>query len=316
MNDLDGTFLVTGGSGFVGRNIIEYLKSQGKHVYGTYFLSGNSDFFLDLTDNGRTSNLLQLNDIDYVIMAAAKTYGIGISASTPEAMVRENIIMNVNTLDACLKAGVKKVLFISSSTVYQDSKYSEVWTEDQLDLNKDPYFLYQGVGWVKRYTEQLCKFYHSRGLDVVVVRPTNIYGRYDSYKEGASHFIPAIVKRAVDKQTPFTVWGSGNVQKDYIHVDDFSRDCMDLYNIYNTPDPINICSGQIYTVKEAVKIILDVCEHKVVPQYDSSKLDSPASRILSKKKFKSLLGIRKYISLEDGVKDVMNWIKEDMQVSI
>jgi len=309
----DKRYLILGGSGFIGRNICEFLRAKGHDVVGTSFSNSNSDWKLDLTSYIQIESLLKLGSFDYVIMAAAKTYGIDISAKTPEAMVRENIIMNVNTLDACLKAGIKKVLFISSSTVYQDLKYSEVLKEEQLDLNKDPYFLYQGVGWVKRYTEQLCKFYYSRGLKSVVVRPTNIYGKYDSYREGTSHFIPAIVKRALNKEDPFKVWGTGNVQKDYIHVDDFIRDSMDLFEIYNTPDPVNICSGRVYKVKEAVDIILQECKHDVRPHYDITKLDSPALRILSKIKFKSILGLRNYIPLEEGIHDVINWILEDIK---
>src|SRR4030067_1128254 len=190
-------YLILGGSGFIGKNICEFLRAKGHAVVGTGFSSLNSDWKLDLTSYIQIESLLKLGSFDYVIMAAAKTYGIDISAKTPEAMVRENIIMNVNTLDACLKAGIKKVLFISSSTVYQDLKYSEVLKEEQLDLNKDP----------------------------------------------------------------FKIWGTGNVQKDYIHVDDFIRDSMDLFEIYNTPDPVNICSGRVYTVKEAVDIILRECRY-------------------------------------------------------
>lgn len=310
-------YLVIGGSGFIGRNICEYLQKQGYDVTGTYFSNSYDTgitYQIDLTKYESINTLLKLGSFDYVIMSAAKTYGINISATTPEVMVRENIIMNVNVLDACLKNNINKVLYISSSTVYQDS--NKILQEDDLDLNFDPYPLYLGVGWVKRYTEQLCKFYHSRGLNCVVVRPTNIYGKYDSYTEDTSHFIPAIVKRAIDKQNPFKVWGNGNVMKDYIYIDDFVRDVLDLLEIHNTPDPINICSGKVYTVKEAVDIILRKCSHKVAPEYDKSQLDSVPMRLLSKKKLTALLGLREYQSLITGIDNVIEWIKSDMGVKL
>lgn len=311
LEKLQGKYLVLGASGFIGRNIYEYLQSLNLNVYGTYHTNSFSQGIpVDLESYYQINQILKEFQFDYVFMCNAKTYGIGITSKTPEEMVRANIVMNANVLDACYKNKVKKVVFISSSTVYQDS--NKVLEEDMLDLNKDPFPLYQGVGWVKRYTEILCKFYNSLGLNTVVVRPTNIYGKYDSFQEGISHFIPAVVKRALEKQVPFKVWGSGKVVKDFIHIEDFIRDLFEVFIYHNSSDPINICSGKVYSVKESVEIILRACNHNSEPEYDLTKLDSVPCRILSKKKFIKLFGKKSYIPLETGIIDVKNWIEAEL----
>jgi GDP-L-fucose synthase len=288
--------LITGASGFVGMNLCSNLKKTEHTIIGTVHnkpIDGIINIKCDCT---------QLEDIkkavsgcDQVFMLATKTYGAGIMKSNPTSLITDNIIMNANTLQACFEMKVKKVLVLSSATVYQES-YKPLAEED-LDLNLPPYSLYEGVGWVKRYTEQLCNFYAHQGLNVVVVRPTNLYGPQDKYEEG-SHFIPAIIKRMLEKQNPLVIWGKGNSIKNLIYIDDFIRDILKVMKYHNSPDPINLCGDYLYSVRDIVK---EICKYgdKTIPIiYDDSKPDAVPFRGILRNKFDSLYGKESYTTLQ------------------
>ena len=299
-----GKILITGASGFVGRNLYETLKKIGYNVVGIKH-SKNIPGLIKcyLTEHKQTTDILK--DIDYIFMVATKTYGAATCTKNPCAIVREGIIMNVNLLDACYKKGVKKVLFISSSVVYQHS--FKPLAEEDLDLNQVPFHLYMGVGWVKRYTEQLCKFYDQLGMDVNIVRPTNIYGKYDKLEEEKSHFVPAIIQRVIRRNSPFMVWGSGNNLKDLIYIDDFVRDILLVFKRHTGVDPINVCSGELHSIRDIVKDILDIGRHRVSPIYDTTKPDSVPYKCLIKNKFNSLFGKQDYVPLRKGLARTYNW---------
>lgn len=301
---------ITGASGFVGRNLCNFLKSQDLNVIGTCFSKPSNDLIqCDLTKYEEVEKIV--DGIDYVFMIATKTYGAGVVKENPCALVRENLYLNANTLEACYRKKVKKVLFISSSTVYQESNY--LLAEEDLDLNKPTFSLYEGVGGVKRYSEQLCKFYSTLGLKVNIVRPTNIYGTLDHFDDKTAHFIPAVTRRIVERQNPLVIWGKGNVIKNLIYIDDFIRDVLKIFTQYDGIDPFNICSNEYYSVRQIVNTILDICNYNIEPIYDPAKPDAIPYRGLLRTKFDSIFGKEQYTTLYDGLSNVVSWISGELK---
>lgn len=307
--DKTSKILITGASGFVGRNLYEYLKGQGYDVIGTYYSKPVEGLvYCDLTDYKQVDKIT--NGIDYIFAIATKTYGAGIMAIDPNALIRENLYLNTNMLDLCFKKKIKKLMFVSSSTIYQPCH--RPLAEEELDLNKEPYYTYQGVGWVKRYTEKLCEFYKNLGVNINIVRPTGIYGKYDKYEEGKSHFMPAIIKRVLKNQNPLVIWGSGYNQRDMIYIDDFIRDILIIFNDYDSIEPLNLCSGRMTTIREIVDIIVKICDYKGEITYDKTKPDAIPYRALSRNKYDSLFGIQTYKKLEEGIKEVVEWMRTEL----
>lgn len=307
----DDPILITGASGFVGYNLYKFLKEAGLNVLGTC----NDNLIYDLIrcDITNYEDLKQVFDVyspKYVFMTAAKSYGASIMKSSPELLVRENILMNTNTLEVAYKFKVKKLMFFSSSTVYQESFNS--LAETDLDLNIDPYPLYLGVGGVKRYTEQLCKFYNSLGLSINIVRPTNIYGPYDKYENDKSHFIPAIIRRALERQFPLTIWGAGNAIKNMTYVSDFIRDLLIVFTNCEKFETFNICSDEYCSIKEIVDIICMSIGCNVLPIYDITKPEAIPYRSLTKNKFNSYFGKQRYVSLEKGIAHTVKWLNKEL----
>jgi len=306
---MKGKILVLGASGFIGRNLYEYLLNEGHDAVGQGYSRTYSDLIsCDLTDFNLTKMLIRGND--YVFMMAAKTFGLGVLTDKPDALVRENVVMNANVLQACYECGVKKVLLMSSSVVYQDDH--RFLKEEDLDLNQQPYHLYQGVGWVKRYIEQLARFYSDLGMKVVTVRPTNVYGKYDKLDEVKSHFIPATIKKCLKATEKLIVWGSGTNVKDYIYIDDFIQDIVELFEKYDSYEPVNVCSGETHSIAEVVDIIADICGFKGSIEYDISKPETIAYKSTSNEKLKSIIGRKEYTKLRDGLSKTIAWVKSDI----
>jgi len=305
----NGRTLVLGSSGFIGRNLYEYLLDNGHDVVGHQYSSNYLDMInCDLTDFNLTKMLIKGND--YVFMMAAKTFGLGVLCIKPEKLVHENIVMNANVLQACYECGVKKVLLMSSSVVYQDNH--KCLKEEDLDLNQQPYHLYQGVGWVKRYTEQLARFYSDLGMSVITVRPTNVYGKYDKLDETKSHFIPAIIKKCLNANGKLTVWGSGTNVKDYIYVDDFVQDIVELFTKYDSCEPLNMCSGELKSIREVVRTVADLCGFKGYTVYDKSKPETVAIKHISNEKINKIISRVKYTDFNQGLSRTIEWVKNEI----
>lgn len=306
--------LVAGGTGLVGAHLTKRLKEEGAHVRATYF-SRKPSFFPDIYERYDFTELEDClkatKDIDFVFICAAQTFGAKIMKENPTALVLPNLRIHSGLLEACYINQVERILFISSSTVYQEAFYPI--REDELDLNKPAYDLYLGVGWMHRYMEQLAQFYHKvYGMKIGIVRPTNIYGPYDTFDDDKSHVLPALIKRALKKENPYIVWGDGYTVRDFIYVDDFVSDLLDVLARYCVCDPLNVSSGTAMNIREAVKAILEVCGHSVTPQYDETKPNAIPYRMLDGTKFASLFGEKKKTPFKEGIQKTVEWYRSTL----
>lgn len=309
----DKRVLVCGASGMTGRNLVELMKYLCADVIGTcyknnvYNTDGKGEFVeVDFCNEEETKEFFAKHQFDYVFICCAKTYNAFMAKDYSESMILPNIQMTDNILKNCRLTGVKKALFISSAIVYQPS--FKILSESDIDLNQEPNSIYLGLGWCKRYLEKLCKFYHANGLTTLVVRPTNIYGKYDKTDGKYCHVVPALVMRALRKEDPFTVYGNGMSVKDFIKVEEFVEDLANIMAYHNDCEPINVCSGQLVTIKEVIQVIFDnIPNYKPDIKYTSEEHDLIPFRCLSNIKFRSLFGDRKYTKFEEGIKSTIEW---------
>ena len=310
--------LVAGASGLAGSALLQRLHGLGADVRGSCHERPPSL----LPELHRRSDFTRLDDclaatagVQDVIVCAAQTYGAQIMRDEPTRLVLPNLQINSNLLEASRLSGVERVLIISSSTVYQEA--FRPLREDELDLNAQPFPLYQGVGWMKRYVEQLARFYHDRyGLPVAIVRPSNIYGPRDKFADDRSHVLPALIKRALRRETPFVVWGTGAAVRDFLFVEDFVDDLLAVLALERPfrCDPLNLASGSALTIKDAVQTILAVCGHDAEPQYDPSKPDAIPYRMLDTTKADAVLGRRPRTSFHAGIAATVAWYREASEV--
>lgn len=307
--------LVAGGTGFVGSNMIEALLGFGAHVRATQH--GHAPQIKDSRVEFVEANLLIKEDcaraaagMDYVIMAAANTSGAAVMEKTPLVHVTPNVIMNALMLEAAYEAGVKKYLWLSSNTVYPSADYpvkeEDIWSGPPFDK-------YFSVSWMKRFGEIMCEMYATKiknPMQVVVVRPANIYGEYDDFEWETSHVVPALIRKVVERHDPIEVWGDGNDIKDLIYVKDFVQGALTALGTMESFDPINIGTGLPVTVKDVLAAALAAegySNARIV--FNTSKPTMIPKRLIDVSKAKRILGFSATTSLADGIARTVAWYK-------
>lgn len=246
---------------------------------------------------------------DAVVMAAAFTGGAALTRVEPWRHIRENLEMNLQMLEACHLEGVKRVIYVGSATLYQE--YEGFIREEALDLNAEPAAAYGGFGWTIRYLERMCRFWHDQtGLEVVIFRCANIYGPYARFDPARSNFIPALIRKAVERMDPFEVWGSPEVTRDVIYAGDFARAVLMAldagericYAVYN------LGSGVRTTVGEVVACALKQAGHTPgAVLYRSDRPTTLTFRALECGKIRRELGWVPEFSLEAGIAATTAW---------
>jgi GDP-L-fucose synthase len=310
--------LVAGGSGFVGANIINRLLSLGANVRAT--IHQKEPVIFDNRIDYIKCNLLKMDDckkvvknMDYVFMWAAYSSGAAVIKSNPVALVTPNVVMNTQMLEAAYSAKVEKFIFPSSSVVYPVSGEKPV-TEDQM-MDDDPCDIYFGPAWMKRFTEILCRLYSKKinnPMKTVVLRPANIYGPFDNFDLKTSHVMAATIRKVIERQSPIKVWGTGDDIRDFIYVDDFIDAIILAAEKINTYNPINIASGQGYSIKQILKILLDIENYKDAEVlYNPSKPSTIPIRLFSTAKAEAVLDFKAKTDIREGMTNTIEWYKKE-----
>jgi GDP-L-fucose synthase len=252
--------LVTGGAGFVGVNLIRRLLALGANVRAT--LHKKDAVITDERVEYIRCDLRNPDDckrvakgMDHLFLCAANTSGAAVMEKTPLAHLTPNVIMNVSMLEAAYEARVKKVLFISSNTVYPVTDHPV----KEGDVNNEFFEKYFIVAWMKRFTEIACEMYSTKirnPMQTVVVRPANIYGPYDDFEWETSHVIPALIRKVVERHDPIEVWGDGKDIKDFIYIDDAVEGMLLAMEKLKEFEPINLASGKKYVLNNMLQTIV------------------------------------------------------------
>ena len=307
--------LVTGVSGFVGTNLSKRLVDLGANVSGIIHkktpqieLQKIRYITADLTHYDECLEVCE--GMDYVFMCAANSSGAAVMESAPLTHLTPNVVMNAYMLAAAYAKNINKFAFISSNTVYPLTDFAVT----EKDVNFQFFEKYQIVGWMKLFSEEMCKMYTSyikKPMSTVVVRPGNLYGPYDKYNKNESKVIAALIRRVAENQNPLDVWGDGNDIKDFLYIDDFIEGLLEAFVNEQISSPINIASGIPVTIKDVIeKLILISGKSDINVVFDVSKPTMIPKRMISTDLAFSLLEWRPKVDLEKGLKITYEWYKE------
>ncbi|MEW6008108.1 MAG: NAD-dependent epimerase/dehydratase family protein [Candidatus Omnitrophota bacterium] len=314
---LDGKrVFLAGATGLAGTSILNYIlkyypqtKIRAAYYKHTkpFLKHKNIDYcYADLRSENDCGKIVR--DSNCAIMAAAYSGGAGFVISSPLNYISENLVMNVRLLQAFHSAGIKRIIYISSATLYQE--FNGHIKEKELDLNKEPAGAYQGFGWVARYIERFCDFLHTKyGSEILIARVANIFGPYSKFDFKTSHFISALIRKAVEKQDPFEIWGRPDVIRDVIFSEDFGRAIVTMMDAEKIKfDIFNIGSGIQITVDEIAKLILKSAGHNPCQiRYNHDKPSTVKFRALDCSKAKEALGWQTQNSIEQGIQKTVEW---------
>lgn len=304
-------FVAGGRTGFVGTNIAKALLDKGAFVHVHSLKEYKSSNFAPNTPNisestGKLTVPANLpGGIDYVFNCAAHTSGAHEMVTQPVRQIHVNTILNTVLLDAASELGVKKFVFISSSAVYPDVDMP--LSEDKGFLG-DPPDVYFGPAWMKRYSEKLAEFYFKQyGMEILIIRPSNIYGPYSDFNPETAHVLPALIRKFTERQDPIEIWGTPEVWRDFIYVDDFVKGVLSAFEQSRGFDVYNIASGQLYTIGEAVEYIRELTGYSGKFYYNPKKPMTVRKRQIDISKAKTNLQFTAGVSLKEGLKKTIEW---------
>ena len=314
--------LVTGAGGFIGHHLTSYLVDRGYWVrgidikYPEYEQSRANEF--ELLDLRRWDNcLLATQGVDEVYALAANMGGIGFIHSHKAEISRDNVLINVHTLDAARVNRVKRLLYTSSACIYpgylQDSP-DVTPLREQDAYPADPE---DGYGWEKLYTERVCRHYREDyGLETRVVRFHNIYGPLGTYDGGREKSPAAICRKLalVEDEGVVEVWGDGKQTRSYCYVDDCVEGIQRLMESDHS-EPLNLGQDRMVTIDDLVDIVSGIAGKRVYKQHDLTKPQGVRGRNSDNTRLRQVLGWEPTVSLEDGLARTYRWIAEQLRLT-
>jgi len=299
--------LITGGTGLIGREATNTLRSFGalvsvvsldsikqyedvKYIYGDLT---DLDFCLDVTKN-----------IDYVFHLAGIKGSIDVTKSRPASFFVPLLMFNTNVLEASRRNGVKKLVYTSSIGAYPAA---EVF-EESMGESGDPMDLYPG--WAKRMAElQIRAYAEEYGLEWSVVRPCNVYGPGDNFDPNNAMVIPSLMMRISNGESPLKVWGDGSAVRDFAYSRDVAMGTIQALMYGTRGSFINLGSGVGYSIKELVETL-----HQVVPfnyEFDATKSGGFPRRVMNIDRAREWVGYEPQTSLQEGLRETWEWFQEN-----
>lgn len=315
----ESRILVIGGAGFVGSHIVDQLLDEQVReiVILDNFCRGTRKNIQravtdprvkvvdgSITDRGLLEELMSGTDGVFHLAAL----WLGECVHDPRSALEVNVVGTFNVAEAAQRAGVKKVVYSSSASVYGDALFTPM-TEEHPFNNRTMY------GATKIAGEQFFRAIHEQHqLDYVGHRYMNIYGPRMDYKGTYVSVIMKVLDRIDEGQAP-VIFGDGSQAYDFIHVEDVARANILSMKSDATDEFFNIGMGVKTTINELVELLLKITESDVKPEYRPQEQMFVTHRVGSTEKAKQSFGFRARVPLEDGLRSVVEWRQHDKTVA-
>jgi GDP-L-fucose synthase len=288
---------VAGHRGMVGSAMVRRLQAEG---FNNFALRSKAE--LDLTRQAGVEAFFQTEKPEFVFVAAARVGGIFANNTYRAEFSYTNLAIQTNLIHAAWQAGVKGLLFFSSSCVYpracpQPMKEEHLFSGAPEPTN-EPYAIAKLAGM------SLCRAYRDQyGANFRAVIPTNLYGPNDNYDPQQSHLMAALLRKfheaKASGQKQVVLWGTGTPRRELMFVDDAVDAALYVLRQDTGKDPINIGVGQDLTIREIADVAMRTIGFKGEIAYDSTKPDGAPQKLLDVSKLNSL-GWKATTSLEAG----------------
>ncbi len=299
MMQKDSKIYVAGHRGMVGSAIVRELKRQG---YDNLVVRTHAE--LDITDQRAVQAFFAAERPEYVFLAAAKVGGIAANAGALADFMYENMMLEMNVINAAWRNGVRKLEFLGSSCIYprmapQPMPESCLLTSE-LEKTNEAYALAKISG--LKYCEFLNRQY---GTDYISVMPTNLYGPNDNYHPTHSHVLPAMIRRfheaKLNGAEEVVCWGDGSPLREFLYVDDLANLCVFLMNNYSGNETVNAGSGKELTIRQLAEMVASTVGYEGRIVWDTTKPNGTPRKLLDVSKA-AALGWRYRTELADGLR--------------
>lgn len=303
-------FLVTGGAGFIGSNIVKGLVEKGYQVrildnFATGQRSNIEPYIKDIElIEGDIRDFWTVvkatKGIDYILHQAALP-SVPRSIDNPLTTTEVNVNGTLNILEAARFNEVRRIVYASSSSVYGDSPEMPK-NEDMKPMPKSPYAITKLAG------EEYCmSFYNLYGLETVALRYFNVFGPRQNPFSQYSAVIPKFINMLKSGQNP-TIWGDGSTSRDFTYIDNVvNANILACEKKAAAGNVINVACNKAFTLNELVEKLNGIMGTKISPTHGPEKIGDVKHSLADIEKASSILGYRPQVDFGDGLKKTIEW---------
>lgn len=304
----DKKILVTGGAGFLGRQVMAQLCQAGANPQ-KITVPRSRDY--DLRSLEACQRAVAQQDI--IIHLAAHVGGIGLNREKPAELFYDNLMMGVQLIHAAYEAGVEKFTCVGTICAYPKFtpvpfKEDDLWNGYPEETNA-PYGIAK-----KALLVQLQSYRQQYGFNGIYLLPVNLYGPEDNFDPKSSHVIPALIRKVQEaqlrgeKQLP--VWGDGSPTREFLYSTDAALGIVMGTQLYNGSDPINLGTGREISIKDLITLICELMEFEGEIIWETDKPNGQPRRCLDTERAKQTFGFTAKVDFQEGLKNTIEWYRQ------
>ncbi|WP_421659178.1 GDP-L-fucose synthase family protein [Leptothermofonsia sp. ETS-13] len=307
--DLKGKrILVTGGSGFLGKQVVKQLCLAGADLEKITVPRSHQ---CDLRVMANCQRAVDQQDL--VIHLAAHVGGIGLNREKPAELFYDNLMMGAQLIHAAYEAGVQK--FVCVGTICAYPKFTPVPFKEEDLWNGYPEETNAPYGIAKKaLLVQLQSYRQQYGFDGIYLLPVNLYGPEDNFDPRSSHVIPALIRKVYEAQQrgerQIPVWGDGSPSREFLYVDDAARGIVMGAQSYSSAEPVNLGTGYEISIRDLVHLICELMEFEGEIVWEVDKPNGQPRRCLDTERAKQGFGFVAQTELREGLRNTIEWYRQ------
>lgn len=300
---------VTGGDGFLGSFLQEVLRQRGAN---DIFIPTIDQY--DLTEVDNVRRMLDDSQPDVIIHLAALAGGIGVNRARPAEFFYKNLMMGVPLMHESWERGVEK--FVAIGTICAYPKFTPIPFKEENLWDGYPEETNAPYGLAKKMLLVQSQAYRDQyGFNSIYLLPVNLYGPRDNFNLKTSHVIPALIRKYVEAQQKgedkVVLWGDGSPTREFFYAGDAARGIALAAERYNSSDPVNLGSGMEISIKDLAHLIAELTGFQGEIVWDTSKPNGQPRRALDVSKAKEYFGFEAKMPFKEGLKNTIEWFKEN-----
>jgi GDP-L-fucose synthase len=300
--------LVTGGAGFLGRQVIAQLGQAGADSEKITVVRSR-DCDLRTLENCKRA----VDQQDIIIHLAAHVGGIGLNREKPAELFYDNLIMGTQLIHAAYEAGVEKFVCVGTICAYPKFtpvpfKEDDIWNGYPEETNA-PYGIAK-----KALLVQLQAYRQQYNFDGIYLLPVNLYGPEDNFDTRSSHVIPALIRKVHEaqqrgeKQLP--VWGDGSPTREFLYSEDAARGIVMGTQLYSDSEPVNLGTGYEISIRDLITLICELMEFDGEIVWETDKPNGQPRRCLDTERAKQAFGFTAQVDFKQGLKNTIDWYRQ------